>query len=121
MQLYTPRDVGSTIRARRLAIRMTQNELATRVGVSRLWIGQTERGNPGASLDLILRTMAELGVVLTTPEDGSVSDVDASDRSPPVRGPDIGAFPDARETRPAVGDLVRGPDIGAFPDAARRR
>ena len=96
MQLYTPRDFGGLIRARRLAMRISQNELAKRVGVSRLWIVQTERGNPGASLDLILRTVAELGVVLTASEDGVVN---PSDGSAPPQGPDIGAILDAARRR----------------------
>ena len=96
MQLHTPRDVGNLIRARRLNARLTQHELAKRVGVSRLWLSQTESGNPGASLDLILRTMAELGVVLTAPEGIAADDT-------------VGQLP------------VEGPDIAAILDAARRR
>ena len=95
MQLHTSRDFGGLIRARRLAMHISQNELAKRARVSRLWIVQTERGNPGAGLDLILRTMAELGVILTAPEGGVTNDISMSDRPPPVQGPDIGAILEA--------------------------
>jgi hypothetical protein len=35
------------------------------VGVSRLWINQIERGKPGASIGLVLRTLMVLGIELT--------------------------------------------------------
>lgn len=95
MQLHTPRDFGGLIRARRLAMHISQNELAKKVGVSRLWIIQTERGNPGASLDLILRTITELGVILTAPEGGVTTDMSMSDKPPLAQGPDIGAILEA--------------------------
>lgn len=91
MQLNTPRDIGSLIKARRLAMRVSQKELATRVGVSRLWVVQTEHGNPGASLDLVLRTLAELDVTLVALEESADSLIPSSNRPPPVEGPDIGA------------------------------
>ena len=91
MQLHTPRDFGGLIKARRLAMRVSQKELATRVGVSRLWVVQTEHGNPGASLELVLRTLAELDVTLVAPEDSAGGQGPASNRPPPVQGPDIGA------------------------------
>jgi DNA-binding XRE family transcriptional regulator len=34
---------------------MTQEELAKRLGVSRLWIAEFEGGKPTARLDLVLR------------------------------------------------------------------
>ncbi len=89
MQLFTPHDVGSLIRARRLAVRMTQSELAHRLGVSRLWISQAERGNPGASLGAILRALTELGVGLITSENEAI---DASDEAPSPPRPDIDAI-----------------------------
>lgn len=94
MQLRAPRDIGGLIRAQRLALGLDQRSLAARVGVSRLWIGEIERGKPGASLGLVLRTLAELGVTLTS-----------ADETPPADQP------------PSVG----GPDINAILDAARRR
>lgn len=95
MQLRTSRDIGNLIKAQRLAMRMSQSELAKRVGVSRLWVVQTERGNPGASLDLILRTMTALGVTLTASDYVDSNDVPIAERPPPVEGPDIGAIMDA--------------------------
>jgi HTH-type transcriptional regulator/antitoxin HipB len=65
MRLRTPKDVGAIIRERRRALGLDQGELAKRVGVSRLWINQVERGKPGASLNLILRTLSAVGVELS--------------------------------------------------------
>lgn len=70
MQIRTARDIGSLIRARRAALGWDQQALADRVGVSRLWIGEIERGKPGAKLDLVLRTLAALDVTLRTDEPG---------------------------------------------------
>ena len=62
--LRTPSDIGALIRARRKALGLDQAELAASVGVSRLWINQVERGKPGASLGLVLRTLAAVGIDL---------------------------------------------------------
>jgi len=66
MQLRTPGDIGAIIRARRRALGLDQAALAREVGVSRLWINQIEHGKPGANLGLVLRTLAAVGVELTT-------------------------------------------------------
>ena len=63
--LRTPADIGALVRDRRLTLGLDQADLASRVGVSRLWINQIERGKPGASLGLILRTLAAVGIQLT--------------------------------------------------------
>jgi HTH-type transcriptional regulator/antitoxin HipB len=94
MQLRTPRDVGALIRAQRRALGLDQRELAARVGVSRLWISEVERGKPGASLGLVLRALAGLGITLS--------------------GPDGQAAGEPPQT-------IEGPDINAIVDAARRR
>jgi HTH-type transcriptional regulator/antitoxin HipB len=74
--LRTPADIGALIKARRLALGLDQAGLANRADVSRLWINQVERGKPGASLGLILRTLLALGIQLTgeTADSGRVAD-----------------------------------------------
>lgn len=64
MRLRTPKDIGALIRDRRRRLGLDQAELAEKVGVSRLWVNQVERGKPGAGLGLILRALAALGVDL---------------------------------------------------------
>ena len=63
--LRTPADIGALIKDRRNALGLDQAALAARVGVSRLWINQVERGKPGASLGLVLRTLLALDIELT--------------------------------------------------------
>ncbi|MGP9819752.1 helix-turn-helix domain-containing protein [Salinarimonas sp. NSM] len=87
--LRTPADVGALIRARRRAAGLDQATLAARVGVSRLWLGEVERGKPGASLGLVLRVLAALDVALTAP-DARGGGTDAARE--PVTAPDIDAI-----------------------------
>jgi HTH-type transcriptional regulator / antitoxin HipB len=65
IKLRTAIDIGALIRDRRRAFGIDQAELAQRVGVSRLWVNQVERGKSGASIALVLRALGELGVELT--------------------------------------------------------
>lgn len=70
MQIRTSRDIGSLIRARRSGLGWDQQTFADRIGVSRLWVGEIERGKPGAKLDLILRALAALDVTLRADDPG---------------------------------------------------
>lgn len=64
MQVKTSNDIGALVRDRRTQLEWSQEELARRVGVSRVWILQLERGKPTAQIGLVLRTLKELGVGL---------------------------------------------------------
>ena len=66
MILRTPKDIGAVIRQRRHDAAMDQATLAKKVGVSRWWIHEIERGKPRAELGLVLRTLTVLGVTLST-------------------------------------------------------
>jgi len=70
MQVKTPNDIGALIRDQRTQRGWSQEELARRVGVGRIWIVQLEKGKPTAQMGLALRTLKELGVFLdaSTPE-----------------------------------------------------
>jgi HTH-type transcriptional regulator/antitoxin HipB len=96
--LRTPADFGALIKDRRRALGLDQAELAERIGVSRLWVNQVERGKPGAGLGLILRALADLGVELT---------VGTTDQSGGKRG--------------RAGTPVITPDINAIIAGARRK
>jgi HTH-type transcriptional regulator/antitoxin HipB len=80
MQLKTVHDVGAFIRDRRTRLGWTQGALAVRVGVSRLWIVQLEKGKATAQIGLVLRTLKELGSVLdaSIPPIGGSANVSAS-------------------------------------------
>jgi HTH-type transcriptional regulator/antitoxin HipB len=88
--IRTPADLGALIRDRRLGLGLDQAELASRVGVSRLWINQVERGKPGASIGLVLRTLLVLGIELTP----------APRNRTPATIPDIDAIVDAASDKP---------------------
>ena len=64
MRMRTPRDFGALIRDHRRKRGWSQQELARHAGVRRQWLVATEKGNPGASLSLVLRTMNVLGIAL---------------------------------------------------------
>jgi HTH-type transcriptional regulator / antitoxin HipB len=71
MLLRTPHDIGSAIRDRRRRLGLGQDELASRVGVSRKWIIDIEKGKPRAAIGLLLRTLDALGLRLLIGEDGA--------------------------------------------------
>ena len=62
MLIRTPREVGLLVRERRRAARVTQSELAERIGASREWVRQLETGKPRLELGLTLRALAALGI-----------------------------------------------------------
>ena len=47
-------DLAAAIRGRRLRAGLSQEQVATRTGVSRQWVGELERGKPTAELGLVL-------------------------------------------------------------------
>jgi HTH-type transcriptional regulator/antitoxin HipB len=94
MRIRTPKDVGALIRDRRQTLGLDQGQLAKKVGVSRLWINQIERGKPGASLGLVLRTLAAVKAeVVANVGQGPTA-------AEPVLTPDINAIVDAARSKP---------------------
>jgi HTH-type transcriptional regulator/antitoxin HipB len=65
MRIRTPADLGALIRERRRRLGLGQKSLAEKVGVSRQWIVEVERGKPRAEVSLVLRTLDALGIPLT--------------------------------------------------------
>lgn len=53
-------DVGNVVRARRNELRLSQEEVAQRAGVSRPWLTHVEGGHPRAELGKLLSLFAEL-------------------------------------------------------------
>lgn len=97
ISVRTARDVGLLLRDARKRAKLDQATLAERLGVSRKWIIDTERGNEGAALGTILRALDMVGVRLA-------SAVDAAGELPGK----------AKAESPVV-------DIDAIVDAARKR
>jgi HTH-type transcriptional regulator/antitoxin HipB len=94
MHLRTPKDIGAIIRERRRSLGLDQGALARKVGVSRLWINQVEGGKPGASLNLVLRTLSAIGVDLIA-NTGEAK----KQRAEAVTSPDINAIVQAARTQ----------------------
>ena len=69
MRIRTPADLGALIRDRRIKLALDQQSLARKVGVSRQWIVEAEKGKPRAEIGLLLRTIDALGIQLMTEED----------------------------------------------------
>jgi HTH-type transcriptional regulator / antitoxin HipB len=78
MRIRTPTDLGALIRDYRTKLRLEQKSLAQRVGVSRQWIVDVEKGKPRAEIGLLLRTIAALGIVLDAEKEGPVKEKDTS-------------------------------------------
>lgn len=76
MLLRTPIDLGCAIRDRRRRLKLDQASLAARVGVSRKWIVDVEKGKAGAAIGLVLRTLDALDLRLAI-EIGQASPADA--------------------------------------------
>ncbi len=91
--IRSPADIGALFRDRRKALGLDQAALASKVGVSRLWINQVEQGKPGANLGLVLRTLATLDIALSIAPQKDVKSDDA------VTAPDIDAVIDAARER----------------------
>lgn len=65
MRSLTPKDIGALIRDARLESGMTQAELGTKIGASRFWVAEFERGKPRAELGLALKALRALRLALT--------------------------------------------------------
>jgi HTH-type transcriptional regulator / antitoxin HipB len=65
MTIRTPADLGTLIRRTRKELRLDQSTLANKIGVSRLWLVEIEKGKPRAEIGLILRALDALDINLT--------------------------------------------------------
>ncbi len=71
MRIRTPTDLGAMIRDRRTRLGLDQKSLADKVGVSRQWIVDVEKGKPRAEIGLLLRTIDALGILLAAGDAGT--------------------------------------------------
>lgn len=85
MDIRRPAELGAFIMSVRRARGLSQDELAERLGVSRVWIGQVERGKASPRLDLILRALNELEIMLSV----STSDDAQPPQQPTPAPPDL--------------------------------
>ncbi len=80
MRIRTPADLGALIRDHRTRLGLDQKSLAQKVGFSRQWIVEVEKGKPRAAIGLLLRTVDALGLLLYAdkPRPGKPKDTDTS-------------------------------------------
>ena len=78
MNVNSVHDLAAAARGRRLALGLSQGELAIRAGVSRDWVSSYEAGKPTVELILVLRLLEVLGLRLDVIEPG---DAPASGRA----------------------------------------
>ena len=69
------------MRDRRIKLSLDQRSLAQKIGVSRQWIVEVEKGKPRAEIGLRLRTVPTLGILLTTETEAPTKNLDGA---PPV-------------------------------------
>lgn len=68
-------DFGSQVRQRRIAKELSQEELAERVGISRNYLSQIERGvSTNLSLEVARKLSEELGILLEEPQIRNIPD-----------------------------------------------
>jgi HTH-type transcriptional regulator/antitoxin HipB len=64
MQVKNSKEVGALVREHRLRLKLSQAQLAQRIGVSRPWVILLEQGKRTAQMGLVLRTLDVLGLSL---------------------------------------------------------
>lgn len=65
MRVLTPVELGLYAQdRRRRVLRLSQGDLAQRIGVSRYWVMDFEAGRPGVEIGLVLKALDVLGIDL---------------------------------------------------------
>jgi len=65
MRFITPKALGALAREARIGAGMTQAQLGEKIGASRFWVAEFERGKSRAELGLTLKALRALELVLT--------------------------------------------------------
>ena len=94
MRIRTAVDIGALIRDRRIKLGLKQQALADKIGVSRQWLIEVEKGKHRAAIGLVMRTIQALGISLVT------GDISTSEDRKRAQAIDIDRIVDAaREKR----------------------
>lgn len=78
MIVRNPAALGAVLRDRRRELGLEQRALAEKVGVSRHWIIDVEKGKPGAEIGLVFRALRVLGIALNATSAGAQAKADSS-------------------------------------------
>jgi HTH-type transcriptional regulator / antitoxin HipB len=62
MLVRTATDIGALIRSARQDARLSQEQLAAKVGASQRWVSEIEHGKASAEIGMVLRALVVLGV-----------------------------------------------------------
>jgi HTH-type transcriptional regulator/antitoxin HipB len=68
MRVRSIHDLAATVRGRRIAMGLSQAQLAALAGVSRDWVNYFEAGKPSVELMLVLRILEVLDMALDVRE-----------------------------------------------------
>ena len=63
-QSVTPAAVGALVRDARIAAGLSQSQLGKRIGASRFWVAQFEKGKPSAELGRALKAVQAIGLTV---------------------------------------------------------
>jgi len=78
MIVHSPAALGAVIRDRRRELGLEQKAVAEKIGVSRHWIMDVEKGKSGVEVGLIFRALRVLGIALDAIPAGTPSKAAAS-------------------------------------------
>lgn len=84
MVIRNPKDLGLAIRDRRRELRLSQAELAKRVGVTRQWVIGIEQGKRSAEFGLVLKAAAALGLTVDLRGRGQPTQSPGRTSTPPI-------------------------------------
>ena len=91
MHVRNSKEIGALVREHRLRLKLSQAQLANRIGVSRPWVVLLEQGKSTSQLGLVLRTLDVLGlsleisITITKPKSAGV-DLDKLLRAKTAKG-----------------------------------
>ena len=102
-------DIGNIVRRRRTKAALSQGELADKIGVSRKWIADLEKGHPRAQLHLVLDVLNALDALV------DVIDAPAEESAVATRAP---AALSQASGKPDLRGMIEGlPTLSAAMDA----
>jgi HTH-type transcriptional regulator/antitoxin HipB len=101
--------VGALVREARTTAGLTQTELANRIGASRFWVAEFEKGKPSAELGLALKALNALGLVVRIGSMGSpLETAPPKARGATIRGASLARVIAHTTVRNASGSSVTG-------------
>jgi HTH-type transcriptional regulator / antitoxin HipB len=100
----SPKNIGAIIRDKRIDNGLSQTELAKKIGASRFWVAEVERGKPRAELGLVLKALRALRLDLKIEAlaDPNQTATEATSPSPTLRAVDLQSVLDRTLAHPTA-------------------